>query len=40
MNISQSDFDLFLATQILAVNKDIFDDETEEKMLQIQKIDP
>ena len=30
MNISHSDFDLFLASQILASNKDIFDDETEE----------
>ena len=30
VNISHSDFDLFLASQILASNKDIFDDETEE----------
>ena len=30
VNISHSDFDLFLASQILASNKDIFDDGTEE----------
>ena len=39
VNISNSDFDLFLASQILAVNKDIFDDETDENHRLIEQPD-